>query len=479
MIPCFGYVRVSTPKQGEGVSLEVQKDEISRAATQRGLQITEWFVELETASKTGRPIFNTMAGRLKRGHADALMLHKLDRGSRNMTDWGNVSALLDQGIAFHIATDPTDFNSRAGRFIADMLAALAADFSRNQRDETKKGLRGRLKQGLFPFRPPLGYLKGGRGKPKPPCPDTAPIVAHMFELYATGDHSYESLREEAFRLGLRNHNGGKISLHGMEKLLGNPFYHGLIKIERTGETYPGIHQPIISKDLYNRVQAMRRYRGSPKITQHQHLFMGLFRCALCEGPLVPERQKAHVYYRCQCKDCPMTSIREDRLEGAVLSELKSLQLSDAAVYDLKRSWDEDQLVVETKAKRTSISARIEEREAKKSRLADLLLDEVVDHATYQEKSKGLDFELDQLRRELSELPDPKALRCQHLELLELLRVVATVYERGNRTERRQLLRQTFSARTADQSNVQLILKDWAVTHLRQTEAKSAKSLELS
>lgn len=476
MKSCFGYIRVSTPKQGEGVSLEVQKEDIGRAAAQRGLVITDWFVELESAAKVGRPIFNAMAGRLKRRQADALMLHKLDRGSRNMTDWGEVSRLLDQGIDFHIATDPTDFNSRAGRFIADMLAALAADFSRNQREESRKGLRGRLKQGLFPYRPPLGYLKGGKGKPKPPCPVHAPIVKRLYELYATGDHSYESLRHESFRLGLRNHNGGMISIHGMEKLLTNPFYHGLIRIERTGEEFPGVHEPIVSRALFNHVQRIRRQRSGPKVTRHQHQFMGLFRCEACAGPLVPERQKGHVYYRCHSNKCSMTSIREDRLDAAIKSRLSQLELTPAAKAKLIASWRKGSVIDDLTKQRRSLTAKIEERETKKSRLADLLLEEAIDLDTHNTKRDELNFELQGLRQSLGDLPNPKAVRTERRQLLERLSNLVSLYEGTDRAGRRQLLRETFSSRQANQHGVSLTLMPWASTNLHDDESPCLSDL---
>ena len=60
MTTCFGYTRVSTAKQGEGVSLEVQKEEITRYADKHGLTISRWFEEKETAAKSGRPVFNAI-----------------------------------------------------------------------------------------------------------------------------------------------------------------------------------------------------------------------------------------------------------------------------------------------------------------------------------------------------------------------------------------------------------------------------------
>ena len=53
-----GYIRVSTPKQGEtGVSLQAQREAIQSYGQRHNLSITAWFEEKESASKTGRVLF--------------------------------------------------------------------------------------------------------------------------------------------------------------------------------------------------------------------------------------------------------------------------------------------------------------------------------------------------------------------------------------------------------------------------------------
>ena len=84
MKPCFGYIRVSTQKQGEGVSLEAQKDAIEGFASRQDLTITRWFEEKQTAAKGGRPIFNQMLRQLKHGAARGVIIHKIDRSARNL-----------------------------------------------------------------------------------------------------------------------------------------------------------------------------------------------------------------------------------------------------------------------------------------------------------------------------------------------------------------------------------------------------------
>lgn len=231
---CFGYIRVSTQKQGEGVSLQEQKDAIEIFASRQNLHVIEWFEEKETAAKSGRPVFNKMLRELKRGKASGMIMHKIDRSARNLKDWAIVSELPDQGIQVYVATESLDFNSRGGRLTADMLAVIAADFIRNLREECRKGIRGRLKQGLYPFRAPIGYLDNGRGNPKTPCPQKAPLISELFDLYASGQHSLRTLQSEMNHRGFRNHGGRPLSLHGIETILNNPFYTGIIEIKRTG-----------------------------------------------------------------------------------------------------------------------------------------------------------------------------------------------------------------------------------------------------
>ena len=218
MKPCFGYIRVSTLRQGEGVSLQEQKDAILAFASQHDLTIAEWFEEKETAAKRGRPKFNQMLKQLKQGKAQGVVIHKIDRSTRNLRDWAMFSELPDAGVSIYVATENLDFDTRGGRLTADIQAVVAADYIRNLREETIKGLNGRLKQGLYPFRAPIGYLDNGKGKPKTPDPLKAPLIKEMFDLYASGQHSIPSLQIEMARRGLKNHHGKPVTKHGIETI---------------------------------------------------------------------------------------------------------------------------------------------------------------------------------------------------------------------------------------------------------------------
>ena len=135
----FGYIRVSTPKQGLGVSLQEQKSAIERYALRSNLEIVTWFEERETAAKSGRPVFSQMLKGLEAGKAQGVIIHKIDRSARNLRDWTDLGELIDRGIEVHFANESLDLHSRGGRLSADIQAVVAADYIRNLREETRKG----------------------------------------------------------------------------------------------------------------------------------------------------------------------------------------------------------------------------------------------------------------------------------------------------------------------------------------------------
>ena len=460
MISCFGYTRVSTQKQGEGVSLIAQKDSIQAYADAKGLSVVKWFEEKQTAAKGGRPVFNQMLSQLKRGKAQGVIIHKIDRSARNLRDWAMVSELPDLGIGVFIASESLDFTSRGGRLTADIQAVIAADYIRNLREETIKGLTGRLKQGLYPFRAPIGYLDRGKGKPKIPDPERAALIREMFELYATGEHSLRSLRTEINLRGLRNLSGKPLSMCGIETIMSNPFYTGQIVIGRTGESYVGIHEPIVPASLFRRVQDIKKDRSGKKVTRHNHLYRGLFRCGLCHGPMSPELQKGNVYYRCQTSGCDTKTVREDYLDAAIRWNLDRLQLTPTQAAALEKSWAADPCEQEQTARRQTLVLQLAREEARQKRLVDLLVDNSIDQETFKAKMRDVELSM-QIRREaLAASPNPQQIERSRLDFLELMKGLAALHICATPAEKRKIVENAFSNRTVTGKRVDLTPHSW-------------------
>ncbi|PYP90830.1 MAG: recombinase family protein [Candidatus Angelobacter sp. Gp1-AA117] len=454
----YAYTRVSDSRQGEGVSLTQQLDAIERYASRQGLKIVEHFEEQKTAAKRGRPVFSKMLRLLKAGKASGVLMHKIDRSARNLKDWAELGELIDSGTEVHFVNESLDLSSRGGRLSADIQAVVAADYIRNLREETKKGFYGRLKQGFYPMPAPLGYLNAGAGKPKTPDPERAPLIKKAFELYATGRYSQMALGEELYQFGLRKKNGKRLDQNTLGRILRSPFYMGLIRIEKTNETYLGLHQPLISKRLFEQVQKVLSGNFTASRVRHDFPFRQLFWCKLCGRTLIPETQKGHVYYRCQNKQCPTKCIRQEPLEKGVLEKLLGVDLSPEQHEYLKGKFDEFQQNRGQKCRQAIEAAEIQLSQVKDrlNRLTDAYLDNAVDNEIFEERKTALLMERRGIEDRIQDLkngsPDlPKKLD----RLLELLKSPYLQYISGSPDERKELIQNVCSNRTLAEKTLEI------------------------
>lgn len=441
----YAYIRVSTVKQGEhGISLQEQRSAIEIYAQRHELAIVEWFEEMETAAKRGRPMFSKMLGQLRRGQVDGLIIHKIDRSARNLKDWSDIGELIDRGIDVRFAHESLDMQSRGGRLTADIQAVIAADYIRNLRDEVKKGFYGRLKQGFYPLPAPLGYLDQGKAKAKVLDPIRAPLIRQAFELYATGSHTVEALAAELTRRGLRTRDDEPIGAPALFKILHRPFYAGLIRIERTGETFQGIHEPIVPMALYRRVQDVFDGRTYVRTQKHEFLLRRLIVCRGCDRVLVGERQKGNVYYRCH--RCPGTSLRECHFDEMLRRTFNLLRFSDEEVGDLGDEAGElQEATLQSDAERKKVlmlaQHKIDER---LTRLTDALLDGLVDKDAYEIRRGQLLSDRIEIVEEINRIGQSATIQARLSNLLELTQTAHLLYETGSSDEKRNLIKSVSS-----------------------------------
>lgn len=453
----FGYIRVSTAKQGQqGVSLQEQKDAITRYAERSGYRISQWFEERETAAKRGRPVFGEMLGSLRKGRSEGVIIHKIDRSARNLKDWADLGEMIDSGVEIHFAGDSLDMHTRGGRLSADIQAVVAADFIRNLREETRKGFYGRLRQGLYPLPAPVGYRDIGKAKPKEPDPVMAPLVRKVFELYVTGRFNLHGITIEGHRIGLRTKRGAKVGMTGFSYILNNPFYIGLIRIKRTGETFPGVHQPLVTKTLFDRVQGILRGKTNTRVQKHDFLYRRMLECGTCARHLIGEKQKGHVYYRCQNRTCRGTSIREEQVDSVIRGELALLQLEEEeltwirAVLDhLNQDWAErnetDEKVLRLNLAKTS---------KRLNRVVDAFLEGNLEKDLYEERKRQLIMERLETEETLANMKANPTVGAERvLDFLELSKTALLRHQLGNPDEKREMVKTHFSNLTVTGKNV--------------------------
>jgi site-specific DNA recombinase len=456
----FGYIRVSTPKQGRGVSLDEQRAAILAYADRHGFKIANWFVETETAAKLGRTEYTKMIKALERGQVQGVIIHKIDRGARNLKDWANLGELIDRGVEVKFVHESLDMHSRGGRLAADIQAVVAADYVRNLRDEVLKGFYGRLKQGVYPLPAPVGYLDKGAGNPKEIDPVAGPIVRYAFERYAVGDIGLQELRQDLAAKGLKTRRGGPLSLAGLAHMLHSPFYIGIIRIDRRNESFQGAHTPLITRKLFDRVQAVmagKRVRG---LTTHSFRYRAMVAHAGCTRRLTGEiAKKRFVYYRCHGPRCRGIAVPERVLDDGIKRTALAIAYGPQDLKDL-RDLVEDagkDLSVDLERERRSIRLKLDNCSTRLVRLTDALLDGAISKEIHSERRESLLAERRGLNDQLEALDsEPHWLRLYRE--FELKNAQVLRYEMLDDAEKRDLISGLCSNLALDGKNLVIALR---------------------
>ena len=223
---------------------------------------------------------------------------------------GRIIYALDTG-ALQALEFPTFWfeNTPQGRFMLNIGFGQAKYVVDSLSQNVRRGLREKLRRGEFPGWAPVGYVNDHRSHSIIPHETKAPLVRRAFETYATGLYTAAELRRRITDWGLTSHSGKPIALSKVPVLLSNPFYIGLFRYK--GEIHEGVHEAIVSKQVFDRVQEVMRERKRGKYRKEaRRPFRGLLTCAECGAAITSEKQKGHHYYRCMqkegwgCTPCP-------------------------------------------------------------------------------------------------------------------------------------------------------------------------------
>ncbi|MFA5360050.1 MAG: recombinase family protein, partial [Patescibacteria group bacterium] len=281
---CVILARVSTKEQEEtGYSLEAQEKLLIEYGNRCNFHVAKIFSISETASKHHqRKIFHEMLKYLKDNNIQHLLVEKVDRLTRNLKDAVIINDWLEQNkdrkLHFVKQNLVIHKDSKSDeRFRWDIEIVLAKKYTANLSEEVKKGQMEKIAQGQLPTKSPDGYKTiGDKGHKIHVIDDnTAPLVRKMFEFYATGTISLERLADKMYDLGLRKRSGLKMELGKVHQSLQDPFYYGMLKWNK--KIYPGKQEPLITKELYDKVQEVRTRKEAPTYQTHADmLFRKIF-----------------------------------------------------------------------------------------------------------------------------------------------------------------------------------------------------------
>lgn len=494
------YCRVSSEEQVKGTSLESQQAACREFAQSHNIKILKVFVERgESAKFADRTQLLELIDfcRQNKDTVKVLLVWKIDRFARNVTDHFSIKATLAKyGVRIVSVTEPIDTNPE-GKLMETILAGFAQFDNDIRAMRTVQGMRRKLQEGIFPWKPPLGYktvTKSGEKKTEPDQPNQPVfgLLQKAWREFATGAYTKAEIQRLMTNWGIQTERGRPLSAQSIDNLFSNPYYAGILVDSWSGAEHEGKHVAMVNRSEYARVQQIidGRNQSVPHQKQRPEFpLRGLVRCQRClrylTGSFTRGRTQYYPYYHCSKPSCDRKSYSANEMHGEFGVFLETIAPEPQLVGRL------GELIIRAangrqatfKAKRTRRQAELtrikkQTQELIRMRTEGLITDqEFLEQKTVlAERRAAIEghsveeaVDCEQIRRELDEITAPLAQLRQTWETLEspyrrrFERLVLPVgFVNGkSRTAELGLLFQTFHALSNEESNgVRLVGKFW-------------------
>jgi len=356
------YLRKSSEAEDQQVqSIDDQRNAVVPLSKERGLEVLDTFQESRSAKAPGRSEFDRMIQLIKeRDDIKGIVCWKLNRLSRNPVDTGALQWLLQSGKINEIVTPSKTYLEADSDFIMAVEGAQANRFIRDLKEDTWRGTKSKIEKGMAPLLAVPGYKNDktkDQGK-RDIIVDSVqfPLMRSLFDLALSSNYSITQLYEKAKEMGLKTNRGKEISRSRMAELMRDIFYVG--KFVYAGQTYDGIHTPMLTNQEFELLQDIFSSRTRPRSTKYTHpLPDGMIRC-ICGRSLVfePKQRKyksgkiqSFLYLRCNrhsyhpSPDCPKSAINIEDLGEQVVKKLAEVKISPALVeWGIKRLNEKNQ-----------------------------------------------------------------------------------------------------------------------------------------
>jgi len=347
------YVRISSEDKKYGYSLDAQEKLGYEYASRNKLSIIKKWRVTESAWKKDRIAFNQLVDYAK-AHPEVkhVIFDIVDRMTRNDFDKLKIYQLLkenDKVIHFSRTCRVIDKNiSTDDEFLMDIEVAAAKRQSNDTSRKAKMGMQERAAQGTFPSYAPIGYvnytvskINGKDIKDIKPDPERALFIKKIFEWYASGNYSTDLIANKAYEEGLRSRGtkgGDKVAKSSIHKILNNPAYYG--EFDFDNKRYVGNYTPIISKELFDKVQNKLNGYNKFKQVKRSFAFAGLIKCNQCNCAVTAEIKKnKYIYYHCTGYrgNCGNDYIREEKLSDRLSPIIKAIHIEKEEVELIKNA----------------------------------------------------------------------------------------------------------------------------------------------
>lgn len=349
----------------------------------------------------------------------------------------------------------------------DIGVLFASSYVRQLSDNVKRSQEQCIKNGQWISKAPYGYknttLPSGI-KNIEIDPEQSPFVIKIFELYAKGNNSFETVAAEMRAQSFAKTSRGKsITVRTVELILKNPFYMGMMNVKK--QLHPHKYPALISEYLFNTVQRIiANHNKSPvQYAGKPILLRGLIHCKNCGGMVTGYiKKQKYVYYNCNNSKriCVKKAVKEEGLLETILSYFSKIQLTSDQINEIANHIEEYEKQEQAAIKQAQRLAneKLTVTKERISKLIDLHIDGKIDAQTYHVKLEEYKREQQDLTLEVKSYNTDNRVELNAArEVLELAKQAKEIFMSSSLDEKQQLLRFFFSNLILDNEKLDLEL----------------------
>lgn len=488
-----GYIRYSSDSQSDGYSIEAQKNAINSFASREGYSIKNFYVdEAKTGTNDNRESFLSMIDDAKKGLFKYIIVHKLDRFSRNRKDSIIYRAKLNEfGVKIISVLEKIDESIPEDVILLSMLEAMAEYYSKNLGREVRKGMTVAASKGQFVGgRVPYGYFSNRETKKLHIRDNEAKVVKDIFGKFITLG-SIEQLVQYCKDKGYSTREGGPLRSKQLHSMLSNHVYIGSAVyrvFRKESVAYKGLknrpepiivdnaYEPIITQSDFNLVQSMINdrkrgpYQRRSKKTGNTYLLTGKLSC-INGSPMTgrsmhvvkkyknaSEGHFQYFTYHCSCGQ--KHTVKKEDIENFVHKSVMrdvfnedniiSLASSLKSVYDK----NEKAALVDIQSVKEKLEKTIDNQE----KLLDLYLDGKLSKERFNKKN----LDLEQSRLKFSNILNKSSQKFREIDLEQFkmaVRMLPKMYENEDNTKQRNMLISTFIDKVIySEQNIEIVYR---------------------
>jgi len=425
------YTRVSSDEQVKGTSLEFQEELCRKYCQQRQIEVVEVYKEegesaKDLSLKNRKKFLEALEYcRKNKNSITAFIVLRVDRFARNTEDHFSIrKILMGYGTTLYSVTEPIG-NKPAEKFIETVLAGAAEYDNALRKQRCTDGMMARINQGIYPWKPPIGYKclqnkKHGEKKTDadPPDENRFPIIQQALKMYSSGTYTQKNILDWLNQTGFVTEMGKKPCPQLVNRILEKnlKFYAGIIDNKWSGKEIEGLHKPMITKEEYFNIKMIweGKYKPYHKVRKKDNPnfpLRGFVLCGDCLRPFTGAFSKGnggfYAYYYCQNKSCPSYGkmIPKSTLEnnflqylGKIIPDKKSFAFIKVAVQEI---WEQKKNEYYSDRKRNI--NRIAQLEDKKQRIYEMREDGSYTKEEFIKRKENIEYELIKLKNERQDL----------------------------------------------------------------------------